>query len=416
MARGINKLSALKVSKMTKSGLYGDGAGLWLQVSKTGSKSWLYRYTRHGKAREMGLGALHTVSLQEAREKARECRSLILEGYDPLEEKRKRLHNIKLEEANSMTFAECASAYIEAHRSGWKNAKHVQQWESTINSYVNPVMGILPVSQIDTTLVLQAIEPIWQSKTETATRVRGRIEMILDWAKVRHYREGENPARWRGHLDKILPAPSKVTKVTHHAAIPYRKLPEVMHRIAEKDTIAARALEFTILTAARTGEVIGARWDEIDLQHQVWVIPAKRMKMEREHRVPLCDATMTILNAMHEIRQNEYVFYGAKTGKPLSNMALIMVLRRMNIDCTTHGFRSTFRDWVSETTNYPHEVAEMALAHAVSNKVEAAYRRGDLFLKRKQLMQDWAVYCYKPTQADTKVVDSAVVAFLKPSH
>lgn len=399
MTRGLQKLSALMVSRTNKHGLYGDGAGLWLQVSKTGAKSWLYRYMRHGKAREMGLGAVHTVSLVEAREKARQCRALILEGKDPLAEKHATLQRARLEAAKTISFAECASAYIEAHRAGWRNEKHAWQWQRTLEMYAYPVFEGLSVAAIDTGLVLQCLEPIWTEKTETATRVRGRIELVLDWAKVRGYRTGENPARWRGHLDKLLAPPSKVAKVKHHPALPYEEMTTFIENLRGREGIAARALEFAILTATRTGETIGAKWDEIDMASALWVIPAERMKMGVEHRVPLSKRVLEILREMQEIKQGEYVFSGARYGKPLSNMALLMVLRRMNQEDVTHGFRSSFSDWAAETTAYPREVVEMALAHAVSNKVEAAYRRGDLFAKRQRLMEDWAKYCATPRKA-----------------
>ena len=397
MARGVKKLSALAVSKANKPGLYGDGAGLWLQVSKAGNKSWLLRYMLDGKAREMGLGAVHTVSLAEARERAAESRKLLLEGIDPLEVKRQRKQQSRLDAAKSMTFAECAEAYIAAHRAGWSNAKHAAQWVNTLKQYANPVFGELSIAAIDTGLVLKALEPIWQKKTETATRIRQRIESVLDWAKVRGYREGENPARWRGHLDKLLPAPSRVAKVSHYAALPYKEIPAFMEALRKSDSIGARAFEFAILTAARTSEAIGARWEEIDMKEGLWVVPGERMKAGREHRVPLSKRAITILRKMQEIKQGDYVFPGKIPNKPLSNMAFLMTLRRMKRnDLTAHGFRSTFRDWVSETTGYPQEVGEMVLAHTINNKVEAAYRRGDLFIKRQRLMDDWASYCESP--------------------
>ena len=293
-----------------------------------------------------------------------------------------------------MTFDECAAAFIEAKQGEWKNPKHRQQWTNTLATYASPVIGKLPVADVDTGLILKILEPIWNTKTETASRLRGRIESVLSWATTRKYREGENPARWRGHLDTQLAKPSKIKKEMHHAALPYKELPGFMRKLREHTGAAASALEFAILTAARSGEVLGARWDEIDLEEGIWTIPTGRMKVRREHRVPLSDAATAVIAKMQNEVQSDFVFPGTKEAKPLSNMSMLMVLRRMGRqDLTTHGFRSTFRDWASETTAYPHEVCEMALAHTITNKAEAAYRRGDLFDKRRRLMQDWANYC-----------------------
>ncbi len=399
-----NKLSALSVNKATKAGLYGDGAGLWLQITKTGGKSWLFRYMQQGKAHEMGLGAVNTISLAEAREKARACRQMLMEGKNPLLEKQRMKREQLLAQASHMTFAECATQYIANHKAGWKNAKHLSQWEATLSTYAFPVMGELSVADIDTALVLKSLEPIWTTKTETATRLRSRIELILDWARVRGFRNGENPARWRGHLDKILPKPSKVAKKEHHAALPYAEIQCFMAELKQREGITVRALEFAILTAARTGEVRGATWDEIDMKQAMWIIPAARMKAGNEHRVPLSSHAMQILKEMHATKQSTFIFPSVKAGKPLSDMAMIMILRRMGLEAVTHGFRSTFRDWAAEMTSYPSEVAEMALAHVVSNKVEAAYRRGDLLAKRHRLMQDWADYCYSPIVNDSHKV------------
>lgn len=295
--------------------------------------------------------------------------------------------------AKAVTFEEAAERYIEAHKAGWKNAKHAAQWTTTLKTYAYPLIGESPVQAIDTGLVLKVLEPIWTTKTETANRLRGRIESVLDWARVRGYRERENPARWRGHLEQLLPAPSKVQRVQHHAALPYADLPKFMEALRAQDGVSASALEFAILTVARTGEVIGAKWSEIDLKERVWTIPAERMKAGKEHRVPFSARTLAILKSMKALGSGEYVFPGLNN-KALSNMALLMLLRRMGReDITAHGFRSTFRDWAAERTNFPAEVAEMALAHAVGDKVEAAYRRGDLFAKRRELMTAWAKAC-----------------------
>lgn len=393
MARAINKLSATQVNKLTKPGLYGDGAGLYLQITQGGVKSWLFRYMKNGKARGMGLGPLHTIGLADARTLALTARKQLLDGIDPLDAKEQHRASTQVAAAKTKTFDQCAAAYIEAHRDGWKNAKHADQWTNTLETYASPHFGTLAVSVVDTALVMKALEPIWKEKTETASRVRGRIESVLDWATVRGYRVGENPARWKGHLDNLLPKRSKVQKVEHHPALPYADAPAFMTDLRKLDNVAAKALELLILTAARTNEVLGACWDEFDLAASVWIIPPDRMKAGKEHRVPLSKAALRIVKAMKITRQGDYVFPGQREGKPLSNMALLQLLKRMNRDdLTAHGFRSTFRDWIGETTHYPREVAEAALAHLIKDKAEAAYARGDLFAKRALMMQDWADY------------------------
>jgi integrase len=394
MARRSNRLSAVEVRTLGRKGMYHDGGGLYLQVSAGGAKSWIYRFTLDGRAREMGLGPVHAIPLAEARKRAAECRRMRVDRIDPIEARSEHRGWKKLEAAKAITFDACAAAYIAAHEASWRNAKHRDQWRNTLTSYAGPVFGSLPVQSIDVGLVMQALEPIWHTKPETASRLRGRIEAVLDWATARSYRNGENPARWRGHLDKLLPARSKVHKVTHHPALPYNEMADFAAGLRNQEGVAARALEFLILTAARTGEVINAPWDEVDLDGKLWVVAAARMKAGREHRVPLSVAAMGVLEQMKEIRESEFVFAGGKRDNPLSNMAMLAVLKRMGRgDLTTHGFRSTFRDWAAECTNFPREVVEMALAHTIESKVEAAYRRGDLFQKRRQLMEAWARFC-----------------------
>lgn len=388
----MKRLTTLQVGRLNKMGRYAVGDGAYLQIARGGSKQWIFRYQKDGRARHMGLGSYTLLTLAEAREKARNARRLILEGIDPLEAKAARRQADRLEKARSVSFTQCAESYIAAHGAGWRNPKHRAQWRSTLATYAYPVMGELAIASVDTGIVLKALEPIWTTKPETADRVRGRIESILDWAKVRGYRDGENPARWRGHLDKLLPAKRKMRRVKHHTALPYAEVPAFMQELRLREGLGARALEFAILTAARTSEVIGARWSEIGLDAAMWTIPAERMKALREHRVPLSDAVIDLLKQLP--REGEWVFPGGREGKPLSNMALLETLRRMGRgDLTAHGFRSSFRDWAAERTAFPSEVVEMALAHAVSSKVEAAYRRGDLFEKRRHLMQDWANFC-----------------------
>jgi integrase len=394
MARLVEKLSPLEVTRKTKPGYYGDGAGLWLQVSKSGSKSWIFRFTLNGKEREMGLGAVHTVNMTEARAKAKECRVLLLDGKDPLDTRKATKLAEALERAKMMTFDQCAAAYIAAKRVGWKNVKHASQWENTLETYASPVIGSLPVAEVDTALVMKVLAPIWETKTETATRLRGRIESILGWATVSEYRVGDNPARWKGHLENLLAKPNAVTKVVHHPALPWQEIGAFMDALKKRDGTAARAVEFGILTAARSGEVRGTTWAEIDLDAALWTIPAERMKMDREHRVPLSKAARAVLNAMP--RTGDLVFPGTKPDKQLSDMSLTAVLRRMERgDITMHGFRSTFRDWCAESVanSFPREVCEHALAHSLPDKVEAAYRRGDLIEKRILLMQAWSDFC-----------------------
>ncbi|RZS86620.1 tyrosine-type recombinase/integrase [Pigmentiphaga kullae] len=393
MTRTTNRLNSLGVTRQSKPGLYSDGNGLYLQVTAAGVKSWLFRYMKKGKARGMGLGPTHLVSLAEARTKALECRRQLLAGEDPLESKSAAKHTEQLLELHSKTFDECATAYIATHERAWKSEKHAAQWQSTLNTYASPVFGKLPASKIDTTLVMKAVEPIWATKTETASRLRGRIEAVLDWAAVRGYRQGENPARWKGHLDHLLPKRSKVQKVEHHPALPYQELTSFMKKLRELNGNAARALELLILTATRTSETIEATWDEVDFESKTWTIPALRMKAGQEHRVPLSLAALTLLEKQKTISTTAFVFEGGKAGKPLSNMALLQLLKRMGRDdLTAHGFRSTFRDWVGETTSFPRELAEAALAHTLRNKTEAAYARGDLLQKRAELMEAWSSF------------------------
>lgn len=410
MARVIGKLTALAVSQTRRRGYYSDGGGLYLQVSATGAKSWVFRFKEAGKLREMGLGPLHTIGLAEARRRAHDCRVARIDGRDPIEARRAERAKAKLDAAKATTFRACAERYIAAHKAGWRSPKSLKAWEGTLAADVYPVFGELPVPSIDTALVMKAVEPIWTQKPETASRVRGRIEAILDWATARGYRPGENPARWRGHLENLLPKKTKVRPVEHHAALPYAKIGAFVVQLRRQEGVAAHALEFAILTAARTGEVIGARWDEISVAERLWTIPAGRMKGAREHRVPLSETALTIIGNMSAIRSGAFVFPGGKEGRPLSNMAFLMLLRRMGRDdLTAHGFRSSFRDWAAERTGFPAEVAEMALAHAVGDKVEAAYRRGDLFQKRRQLAEAWAKFCAAPVSAG-KVVPMRLTA------
>lgn len=396
MAR-LYKLSARQVATLKVKGRYGDGGGLWLQVSPAGTKSWLFRYRRNGRDRQMGLGSLDTVSLASARQRAQRSRELLLDGVDPIDLRRAERQQAQLEAARCMCFQECAEAFIAAHGPGWRNPVHRAQWRSTLSTYVFPVVGRMPVADIDTGLVLKCLEPIWTEKPETASRVRGRIERVLDWARARGYRQGENPARWRGHLDQLLPARRAVAAVRHHAAMTYDDVPAFMDALRAEGGVAARALEFLILTAARTGEVVGATSEEIHREKAVWIVPDTRMKAGREHRVPLVPRALEILDLLPTHERNPYLFIGMKPRHHISTAAMSRLLDRMGCSAVTvHGFRSTFRDWCAEMTAFSQEVAEMALAHAISNKVEAAYRRGDLFAKRRRLMEEWARWCARP--------------------
>lgn len=398
MARAIGRLTALKVEKAKEPGMYCDGGGLYLRVTPEGARNWVLRYMLDRRPRWMGLGPLALYGLQDARARALDARRKRHEGIDPIDARRADRARQRLDAAKAVTFKQCAEAYIEAHRVGWRNGKHVGQWGATLSTYAYPVIGALPVQVVDTGLVLKVLEPIWTAKPETAGRLRGRLESILDSAKARGYRDGENPARWRGHLDKLLPARSKVRAVEHHAALPYAELPAFLARLRELEGVAARALEFLILTAARTGEVIGAKWNEIDLLDKTWTVPAARMKAGREHRAFLSPRALTILGETQAVRRGDaehaFVFPGGKAGAGLSNMAFLMLLRRLGRgDLTAHGFRATFKTWASERASFQNEVVEASLAHTIGGKVEQAYRRGDMFEKRRQLMQQWATFC-----------------------
>jgi integrase len=417
MPKQATPLTAAKV-KTAAPGRYFDGDGLVLLVRKARPKQvangtapdkqpdrafWLFRFTRGGKVRETGLGRArgpNAVSLAEARERARKLRDKLRDGTDPIDEKQAEKAKAKADaakaQASTMTFREVSAMYLGAHEASWTNSKHRQQWKNTLRDYVLPAIGDLPVGSVDTGAVVKIIEPLWRGKTETASRVRGRIENILDYAKVRSWRDGENPARWRGHLDHLLPRRGKVQHVEHHAALPWRESGAFMQRLRQNSCVSARCLEFLILTANRSGEVRGARWNEIDLTHAVWTIPAERMKAEREHRVPLSDAALAVLREMAELggEPGAFVFpVLKKPGRPLSDTALAKAVDAAGSDATVHGFRSTFRDWAGETTTFPREVIEMALAHRLGDAAEQAYARGDLFQKRAALMRAWADFC-----------------------
>jgi len=384
----VKKLSARKV-ETAGPGKYGDGGGLWLVVRNNGSRAWVFRYSRLERERMMGLGPLDRVSLADARLLARDARRLLAEGKDPINERRAK-------KSRAPTFREAAAAFIAAHEAAWRNSKHRQQWRNTLNTYAASVIGDLPVDEVRTADVLRVLEPIWRTKVETASRLRGRIEKVLDWAAVQGFRSRENPARWRGHLDSLLPAPSKVKRVQHHAAMPWQEVPGFILKLREQSGVVARALEFAILVAGRSGEIRLATWDEIDLEAGTWVIPESRMKMGREHRVPLPEPALELLRSLPRFEGSACLFPSPRTGRPLSDAALGKVLRDMGQTVTAHGFRSSFRDWAAEFTAFPNHVCEQALAHSIGDRVEAAYRRGDLFKKRGKLMDAWGSFCTTP--------------------
>lgn len=421
----INKLTDTKIEgrikqaqKAAREGigkaiLLGDGGGLTLQITKTASASWLHRYTRSGKPIAVGLGAYPEVSLKMARVKAEACRLLLAEGKDPLTEKRAASTATHLAAAKDKTFDECAAEYIADHRAEWKNAKHAQQWENTIATYASPIIGKRTISTVTTADVKRILTPIWKTKNETASRLRGRIESVIDWATAHELRIGDNPARWNGHLEYLLARSTPENrKEEHHAALPYVDIRKFMADLAKQEGMARWSLEMLILTACRTSEVTGAQWAEFDLVKKVWTIPKERMKAGKEHRVPLVDSTLQVLEHVRPFSNGVFLFPGGKKDKPLSNMAMSMLLRRMGYSgITVHGFRSTFRDYIGEETTHDFHTAEAALAHtAAKSKVAAAYARSDLFDKRVVMMRDWEKYCLssKPdsvTSPDHKLVE-----------
>jgi integrase len=400
MPRKAKELSSLEVRRLTRPGRWSVGGvdGLGLQVTQSGAQSWVLRFRIAARQREMGLGSFPTVSLAAAREKARQLRSIISDGGDPIAMMQAKESSALADRQAQKTFSEVAAQYIAHHEKSWKSAKHQAQWASTLRAYAEPSIGKLLLRDIKPTHVISILEPLWSTKTETATRVRSRIELVLDYAAARGFREGLNPARWKGNLDAALPEASKVAPVRHHVAVEVKDGPSFMKRLKAQPGMGARALEFAVLTAARSGEVRGATWSEIDLTAMLWIVPASRMKARREHRVPLSKEAAALLAALPgDHLPHDHLFRGMRG--PLSDMSLTAVLRRMNVAATAHGFRSTFRDWVSEHTEYSGEVAEMALSHAIGDKVEAAYRRGDLLAKRAALMADWASFLGASPQA-----------------
>jgi integrase len=395
MARKINQLTTRAVAAITRDGRHADGGGLYLKISPNGGRRWVFLYRWHGKPTEIGLGSARDVPLARARELASHARAKLAQGRSPKE--------TRYAPAGSL-FGYCADRLIEAMQPSWRSRRHALAWKRSMH-HEAAALRRLPVDRVTTDDVLSVLKPLWNAMPETASRLRGRIERVLDAAKAQGLRNGENPARWRGHLAQLLPKPATLTR-GHHAAMSYADVPAFMNRLQAREAVAAKTLEFAVLTAARSGEALGARWDELDLDRAIWTIPGPRMKTGREHRVPLSERAVAIVKVMEECRNGDLVFPGQKPDRPLSPMSLTLVLRRMKVDgATVHGFRSAFRDWAAECTHASSEVCEAALAHTIRNQVEAAYRRGDLFDKRRQLMDAWASYC--ATAAGSKVVTFA---------
>lgn len=412
MPKIAKELGALAVSRLSRPGTHAVGrvAGLALQITPSGARSWVLRIMVGGRRREMGLGAYPGVSLKDAQEKAQAARDKITAGLDPVLERKEAASRLRAEQATEIAFEEAARRFIRAKSPEWSNLKHAEQWESSLREYAYPIIGRLHVRHVTRTHIVEILEPIWTTKTETASRVRGRIESVLDWARVKGLRdEGVNPAAWRGNLDKILSAPKKTKRVRHHPALPIEQMGAFMVTLRATEGISARCLEFAILTAARSGEARGARWPEIDLQKAVWSVPPERMKGKKEHRVPLSLAAVTLLKSLELDPDNDFLFPGPRSGAPLSDMSLLAIMRRQKLDATPHGFRSTFRDWAGEYTNYPRELAEVALAHLKGDATEAAYWRGDVLEKRRRMMVDWAKFIAKPRKA------GAVIPMQKPA-
>ena len=396
----MTKLTALQI-KNAKPGMLHDGGGLYLQVSKVGSKSWIYRYFSDGKSHDHGLGSFKVLTLAEAREAALQCRKLRAQGLDPIREKKQQRIAARLEDAKAITFKDCVEQYLKAHASAWKENRHKDKWERSLELYAYPTLGDLPVGEIDIDYVFRALDLIWEDKNETASRVRGRIEQVLDWARVRGFREGDNPARWNGNLSHLLPAKNKIAKKKHLKSLPYADLPDFWKELSQRSTNAAAMLRFTILTATRTGDTRFATWGEIDMDNKLWTIPGERMKAGKQHRVPLSPQAVQILKELAKQHpaeaqdDSDLVFPGPKQGQPHSENAMLNVLDQMGYKgrITVHGFRSTFKVWAVEQTDYANDISEMALAHTIPNAVEAAYKRTDLLDKRRELMNEWSGYC-----------------------
>src|SRR5215469_9726466 len=404
MPRYAHPLSSRRVQSLKTRGFYCDGGGLYLQVSKSGSKSWVFRYAIGGHKRDMGLGSIATFTLVEARERARKMRQLVAEGIDPIDDRKAK----RAGSASMLTFRQCSERYVASHEAGWRNGG--TEWLASLAKHVFPVFGDIGVAAIDLPLVLQAIEPLWTKQPVRMNIVRNRVEMVLDWAKVRGLRQGENPARWKGHLETLLPSRKKVAPVKHRAALPYREIAAFMVELRKLTDTSARVLEFQILTAARSGEVVAARWDEIDMTAGTWTIPGERMKAGRDHRVPLSPAALAILERQAEFRENDFIFPGRVSGQPIRIDAPMKPIEKLGLKgrVTAHGFRSAFRDWAAEQTSFAREIAEASLAHAIGDATERAYHRSDFIAKRRRLMEAWGRFCAVPaSEAIAEIVSIA---------
>ncbi len=389
-------LTVKGIRKLTEAGRYGDGGGLYLQVTESGGRSWIFRYQVRGRERAMGLGPLRDFDRDQARDRARKARQQLRDGIDPVDAQKAERDARALAAARNLTFKDAAQQYFDGHERKWSNATHRKQFMASLSVYAFPILGKMPVAMIDTALVLRVLQPIWKDKAVTANRVRNRIESVLGWATASGFRTGDNPARWRGHLKEVLPPHGKIAKVEHHKALPYRDMPAFMAALTGRKGVDAKALEFLILTAARTGEVINAKWSEIDFEAKLWTVPAERIKGRKEHRVPLTERAIEILRALPT--EADYVFIGASKGSRIGKVAMAKVLAAIRPDVVVHGFRSCFRDWAGETTAFPADICEAALAHSLGSKTQVAYQRGDLLEKRRQLMKAWAAFCYSPTR------------------
>jgi integrase len=396
-------LTTKRIEKLPP-GKHADGQGLYCLATKTGGRSWALRYERQGRERWHGLGPCHTFKPEEARQRARKAKQLLFDGIDPIDAAREQRSKLALQAARTITFADAAKQYFDQHQASWSSVKHAHQFWKSLETYAFPVIGKLPVSSVDTGLILKIIEPIWKDQYQTASRVRGRVASVLDWTTVRGYRSGTNPAQWKGHLAEVLPAKGEFTKVEHHAALPYADVPSFVAQLSQHQGIAPHAFEFLILTAARTSEVLSARWSEFDFENRIWIIPPDRMKTRKEHRVPLTDRMIKILKALPcEGGDNGLVFIGSKANAPLAKNTLSKLVGTMGHDCTVHGFRSSFRTWAAESTAFPREIIEAALAHATGNAVELAYQRSDVIEKRRQLMAQWAAFIASPVRRGVAV-------------
>jgi integrase len=397
---------ALTVKRIPQlpTGRHHDSHGLYLQVMPTGGRSWVLRYEVRGRERWMGLGPTHAFTLEEARQSARKTRQQLFEGIDPLDAKKAQRIALALEAARTISFGDAAKQYFDQHEAKWSSAKHAHQFWASLEMYAFPVIGKLPVASVDTGLILKILEPIWNERYQTASRLRGRVASVLDWATVRGFRTGTNPAQWKGHLAEVLPAKGEFTRVQHHTALPYADVSAFVAQLSQQHGIAPRAFEFLVLAAARTSEVLSARWSEFDFQNRIWTIPPDRMKTRKLHRVPLTDRMIEILKALpREGGDNGLVFIGSKANAPLAKNTLSKLVGTMGADCTVHGFRSSFRTWSAESTAFPREIIEAALAHATGNAVELAYQRSDVIEKRRKLMEQWSSFVTTPRQDDVTV-------------